>query len=63
MRSNPTSRNLRGQLAAAMLAFCFSSAGIDRAAAQAAAEKSSMFANVGSFTTAQRKARGDGIHV
>src|SRR5262249_14725912 len=63
MRSNPTSRNLRGQLAAAMLAFCFSSAGIDGAAAQAAAEKSSMFAYVGSFTTAQRKARGDGIHV
>jgi 6-phosphogluconolactonase len=29
----------------------------------AAAEKSSMFAYVGSFTTAQRKARGDGIHV
>src|SRR5262249_13024851 len=63
MRSNPISRNLRGPLAAAMLASCFSSAGIDGAAAQAAAEKSSMFAYVGSFTTAQRKARGDGIHV
>src|SRR6266536_6086058 len=30
---------------------------------QTSAETHSMFAYVGSFTTAQRKARGDGIHV
>jgi 6-phosphogluconolactonase len=63
MRRNQLSPRLPGRVAAAMLVACLSSAGIDAAAAQAAAEKSSMFAYVGSFTTAQRKARGDGIHV
>src|SRR5437879_1429882 len=36
---------------------------IERGSAQSAPSAGAMFAYVGSFTTAQRKARGDGIHV
>src|SRR5258707_3271040 len=35
----------------------------ERAAAQPSPGTTAMYAYVGSFTTAQRKARGDGIHV
>ena len=50
-------------IALAMVLACPFGAQIERAAAQTSAETHSMFAYVGSFTTAQRKARGDGIHV
>jgi 6-phosphogluconolactonase len=45
---------------AAIAVACLLAAQPDRAGAQSSA---GMFAYVGSFTTAQRKARGDGIHV
>jgi 6-phosphogluconolactonase len=48
---------------AALLAAAVLAAPIAPAAAQTSPGTSSMFAYVGSFTTAQRKARGDGIHV
>ena len=63
MNSNSPSRRLPGLLAAAMVLACLFGTQIERAAAQTSAETHSMFAYVGSFTTAQRKARGDGIHV
>ncbi len=50
-------------LAAVMLATCLAGAASHPAAAQTIPETGAMFAYVGSFTTAQRKARGDGIHV
>jgi len=49
--------------AAAMLAAALLGAPIEPAAAQTSPGTSAMYAYVGSFTTAQRKARGDGIHV
>src|SRR5215470_7352025 len=49
--------------AAAMLAAAFLGAQTGPAAAQTPSETSAIYAYVGSFTTAQRKARGDGIHV
>jgi 6-phosphogluconolactonase len=49
--------------AAAMLAAAFLGAQTGPAAAQTPPETSAMYAYVGSFTTAQRNARGDGIHV
>jgi 6-phosphogluconolactonase len=49
--------------AAAMLAAAFLGAPTERAAAQTTPGAGAMYAYVGSFTTAQRKARGDGIHV
>jgi 6-phosphogluconolactonase len=49
--------------AAAMLAAALLGAQTGPAAAQTPSETSAMYAYVGSFTTAQRKARGDGIHV
>ncbi|HWN52776.1 MAG TPA: beta-propeller fold lactonase family protein, partial [Xanthobacteraceae bacterium] len=49
--------------AAAMLAAAFLGAQTGPAAAQTPAETSAVYAYVGSFTTAQRNARGDGIHV
>jgi 6-phosphogluconolactonase len=49
--------------AATMLAAAFLGAQTGPAAAQAPAETSALYAYVGSFTTAQRNARGDGIHV
>jgi 6-phosphogluconolactonase len=48
--------------AGAAAALCLLGTPFERAAAQAPAADAS-FAYVGSFTTAQRKARGDGIHV
>src|ERR1700720_801969 len=49
--------------AAAVLAAAFLGAQTGPAAAQTPSETSAMYAYVGSFTTAQRNARGDGIHV
>src|SRR5215470_590429 len=49
--------------AAAMLAAAFLGAQTGPAAAQTPSETSAIYAYVGSFTTAQRKAHGDGIHV
>ena len=49
--------------AAAMLAAAFLGAQTGPAAAQTPSETSALYAYVGSFTTAQRNARGDGIHV
>jgi len=49
--------------AAAMLAACLLGAQVEPAGAQASPGTNAMYAYVGSFTTAQRKARGDGIHV
>ena len=49
--------------AAAMLAAAFLGAQTGPAAAQTPSETSAIHAYVGSFTTAQRKAHGDGIHV
>jgi 6-phosphogluconolactonase len=49
--------------AAAMLAAAFLGAQTGPAAAQAPAETSALYAYVGSFTTALRNARGDGINV
>jgi 6-phosphogluconolactonase (cycloisomerase 2 family) len=63
MGKNPDgARGLLGPCAAAMVAASLLAAPTTPAAAQAS-PGSSMFAYVGSFTTAQRKARGDGIHV
>jgi 6-phosphogluconolactonase len=53
---------LLGPCAAAMLAALLVAAPVAPAAAQTSPGQS-MFAYVGSFTTAQRRARGDGIHV
>jgi len=50
-------------VSAAMLAAAFLGAQAGPAAAQTAPGADAMYAYVGSFTTAQRKARGDGIHV
>src|ERR1700730_12340693 len=49
--------------AAAMLAAAFLGAQTEPAAAQTPSETSALYAYVGSFTTAQRNPRGDGIHV
>jgi len=49
--------------AAAMLTAAFLGAQTGPAAAQTPSETSAIYAYVGSFTTAQRKAHGDGIHV
>jgi 6-phosphogluconolactonase len=49
--------------AAALMVAALLDAPAAPAAAQAAPETASMYAYVGSFTTAQRKARGDGIRV
>jgi 6-phosphogluconolactonase len=49
--------------AAAMLAAAFLGAQTGPAAAQTPSETSAVYAYVGSFTTAQRNARGDGINV
>ena len=48
---------------AAMLVACLVAPQVERAVAQTSPGTRMMFAYVGSFTTAQRKARGDGIHV
>jgi len=47
----------------AMLTFFIVGPKLERARAQPASPPASLFAYVGSFTTAERKARGDGIHV
>jgi 6-phosphogluconolactonase len=52
-----------GSSSVALLLACLLGAQVERAAAQASPQTDGMFAYVGSFTTAQRKARGDGIHV
>ena len=49
--------------AATMLAAALLGASVEPAAAQPSPETGAMYAYVGSFTTAQRKARGDGINV
>jgi 6-phosphogluconolactonase len=49
--------------AAALMVAALAGAQAAPAAAQTSPGTSSMYAYVGSFTTAQRKARGDGIHV
>ena len=60
-----TSRTFHKLLAsgAVMLAAALLGAQTGPAAAQTPSETSAVYAYVGSFTTAQRKARGDGIHV
>jgi 6-phosphogluconolactonase len=63
MNRNSPSRRLPGLPAAAMVLACLFGTQIEPAAAQTSTEHPAMFAYVGSFTTAQRKARGDGIHV
>lgn len=52
-----------GSSSVALLLGCLLGAQVERAAAQASPQTDGLFAYVGSFTTAQRKARGDGIHV
>src|SRR5215469_11662092 len=52
-----------GSGGAAMLVAYLLGAQVERAGAQTSQGTNVMFAYVGSFTTAQRKARGDGIHV
>jgi 6-phosphogluconolactonase len=52
-----------GSGGAAILVACLLSPQVERAGAQISPGTNVMFAYVGSFTTAQRKARGDGIHV
>src|SRR5262244_704230 len=52
-----------GSGGAAMLVACLLGTQVERAVAQTSQGTNGMFAYVGSFTTAQRKARGDGIHV
>src|SRR5690348_14893103 len=47
----------------AILVACLLGTQVERANAQTSPATNAMFAYVGSFTTAQRKARGDGIHV
>src|SRR5580704_7569850 len=54
---------LFGSSAAAILITCLLGPQVERSHAQTSPGTSAMFAYVGSFTTAQRKARGDGIHV
>jgi 6-phosphogluconolactonase len=49
--------------AAAVMGAAFLIAQAEPAAAQTSPGTASMYAYVGSFTTAQRKARGDGVHV
>ena len=49
--------------AVAVLVACLAGAAAEPAVAQDSPGTNGMFAYVGSFTTAQRKARGDGIHV
>ena len=56
-------RGLLVSATAAMLIAALLGAQAERAAAQPSPGSSAMYAYVGSFTTAQRKARGDGIHV
>ena len=56
-------QGLLGSGAAIVLAAGLVGAYGDQARAQTAPGTNAMFAYVGSFTTAQRKARGDGIHV
>ena len=56
-------RAFLGSGGAAMLVACLVAPQVERAVAQTSRGTSMMFAYVGSFTTAQRKARGDGIHV
>lgn len=60
-----TTRTRRGLPAAAtaLMIAAFTGAPSLPAAAQTSSQGHSMYAYVGSFTTAQRKARGDGIHV
>src|SRR5262245_41472066 len=52
-----------GSGGAAMLVACLLGTQVARAGAQTFQGTNVVFAYVGSFTTAQRKARGDGIHV
>jgi 6-phosphogluconolactonase len=52
-----------GSGGAAMLVACLVAPQVERAVAQTSPGPNIMFTYVGSFTTAQRKARGDGIHV
>jgi 6-phosphogluconolactonase len=47
----------------AMMVACLIGTQVERVGAQTSPGTNVMFAYVGSFTTAQRKARGDGIHV
>src|SRR5215831_9408672 len=56
-------RAFLGSGGAVMLVACLVAPQVERAVAQISPRTSMMFAYVGSFTTAQRKARGDGIHV
>jgi 6-phosphogluconolactonase len=56
-------RAFLGSGGAAMLAACLVAPQVERAVAQTSPGTRMMFAYVGSFTTALRKARGDGIHV
>src|SRR6266566_2275045 len=56
-------RAFLGSGGAAMLVACLVAPQVERAVAQTSQGTNVMFAYVGSFTTAQRKARGDGIHV
>jgi len=58
-----TAAKLLVSAAAAMLVAAFLGASVEPAAAQPSPETGAMYAYVGSFTTAQRKARGDGINV
>jgi len=58
-----TPEKLLVSAAAAMLVAALLDASAEPAAAQPSPGTSAMHAYVGSFTTAQRKARGDGIHV
>ena len=52
-----------GSGGAAMLVACLLGTQVELAGAQTSQGTNVLFAYVGSFTTAQRKARGDGIHV
>jgi 6-phosphogluconolactonase len=52
-----------GSSGAAMLVACLIATQVERVGAQTSPGTNVMFAYVGSFTTAQRKARGDGIHI
>ena len=63
MNNTKLCRRLLLCAAAAMLTAGFLVERAEPAAAQASPGTSAMYAYVGSFTTAQRKARGDGIHV
>ena len=63
MNNTKLHQGLRASGAAAMLVASLLGAQAGPAAAQTAPGIGAMYAYVGSFTTAQRKARGDGIHV